>query len=317
MKRCRPASSAARAPAFPAGPSSERGAALLAVLAMVVLLSGFATVGLSRLKAAGERVGAAQAQAEAQLLASTGVNVAVSIISRLKAQSRNNLAVLQAPLTFDLPGGKVTARFGEGGNCFNLNSLARPPASVSTGEIPAAARPQDFARLLTAAGIPLMEANTIAQATANRLAQTGQLWADASEWAAIPGVTAQHWALAGPLLCALPSRETSALNINSLTPEKAPLLAAMGLGADEARRAIAARPAAGWASTADFMGSSGNRTQAGEDTIEQLGTSTRWMTVAIEVETPRIRIARELLVDTLEQPAAVVSSRWRAMEEAS
>jgi hypothetical protein len=41
------------------------------------------------------------------------------------------------------------------------------------------------------------------------------------------------------------------------------------------------------------------------------------MTLAIEVETPRLRIARELLVDTLEQPATVVSSRWRAMEEAS
>ena len=35
--------------AGPTASPSERGAALLAVLAMVVLLSGFATVGLSRL----------------------------------------------------------------------------------------------------------------------------------------------------------------------------------------------------------------------------------------------------------------------------
>lgn len=301
----------------PTASPSERGAALLAVLAMVVLLAGFATAGLSRLKAAGDRISSAQAQAEAQLLASTGVTMAVSIISRLKAQSRNNLAVIQEPLTFDLPGGKVTARFRDGGNCFNLNSLSRPPATTSTGETPAAARPQDFARLLTASGIPMMEATSISRATANRLAQTGQLWADPTEWAAIPGVTAQHWALAGPLLCALPSRETAALNINSLTPDKAPLLAAMGLGADEARRAIAARPAAGWSSASDFMGSSGNRTEEAGGAAEQLGTSTRWMTLAIEVETAKIRIARDLLIDTLEQPAAVVSSRWRAVEEAS
>jgi Tfp pilus assembly protein PilX len=49
---------------------SERGAALLAVLAMVVLLAGFATVGLERLKAAGNRITEAEARTEAQLLAS-------------------------------------------------------------------------------------------------------------------------------------------------------------------------------------------------------------------------------------------------------
>ncbi|TPE62477.1 general secretion pathway protein GspK [Sandaracinobacter neustonicus] len=295
-------------------PASERGAALLAVLAMVVLLAGFATMGLSRLKAAGDRISEAQTQAEAQLLAGAGGTAAVSVIGQLKARARTNPELLTEPLKLELQGGTVEARFADGGNCFNLNSLARPPARTSTGEVPAASRPQDFARLLVATGIPTLEANTIAQATAARLAQTGQLWADASEWAAIPGVTAKHWALAGPLLCALPSRENSAVNINSLTAAQAPLLTGMGLGADEARRAIAARPAAGWGSASDFMNSSGSNLDQNGEAAERMGTSTRWMRLSIVAETPRARVARELLIDTLEQPAAVVSSRWRAVE---
>ena len=64
------------------GSESERGAALLAVLAMVVLLASFATLGLSRLKAAGERISEAQTLSEAQLLAGTGTTAAVSVISK-------------------------------------------------------------------------------------------------------------------------------------------------------------------------------------------------------------------------------------------
>ena len=57
-------------------PPSERGAALLTVLALVVLLAGFATVGLDRLKAAGARVTEAEARSEAQLLASAATATA-------------------------------------------------------------------------------------------------------------------------------------------------------------------------------------------------------------------------------------------------
>ena len=120
---------------------SERGAALLAVLAMVVLLAGFATMGLSRLKAAGDRISEAQTQAEAQLLAGTGTTAAVSVISQMKARARMAPALLTEPLQLELQGGTVEARFSDGGNCFNLNSLARPPRRVSTGDVPAAARP--------------------------------------------------------------------------------------------------------------------------------------------------------------------------------
>ncbi len=171
-------------------PASERGAALLAVLAMVVLLTGFATLGLERLKAAGSRISDSQALSEAQLLASTATATATSLTPVLKARLRLQPTLLDDPLVLPSEAGTVTLRFAEGGNCFNLNALAAPPQSnPAMGQPQPAARPQDLARLLAAVGVPLLEANTVAQATAARLAQTGQLWADASEWRVVPSTT--------------------------------------------------------------------------------------------------------------------------------
>ena len=292
---------------------SERGAALFAVLAMVMLLAGFAAVGLSRLRAATDRISDSSARSEAQLLANSGTTAALALVYRLKALARTGAASMEEPITLEYGNGEVEVRFSEGGNCFNLNSLSRPPATVSTGQGKAAASPQDFARLLTATGIPLLEADTIARATAGRLAETGVLWADGSEWTMIPGVTARHWQLAGRYLCALPNRDGTSININRLTAEQAPLLAGIGMGADDARRAIASRPATGWGSADDFMKAGSSSTEGG-GAGESLVTTSRWLTLEVEARTPRATVRRELLIDSIRQPARVVSSRWRAVE---
>lgn len=293
---------------------SERGAALLTVLAMVVLLAGFATVGLERLKAAGTRITEAEARSEAQLLASAATATASGMAAPLKARLRLQPGLLDEPVTVETGAGAITLRFTDGGNCFNLNALAAPPAVDAMARPQPAARPQDLARLLVAVGIPGLEANGIAQATAARLAQTGQLWADPSEWTAIPGVTRRQWQLAGPLLCTLPTHERAAINLNSLTAAQAPVLASLGLGADQARTAVAARPAGGWASANDFVGRSGVDAQSAGEIENQIGTSTRWMRVEIVAATPRARVTREILLDTIQLPAEVVYSRWRGVE---
>jgi len=296
-------------------PAHERGAALLAVLALVVLLAGFATVGLERLKAAATRITDSEARAEAQLLASAATTTAAEMSAPLKARLRMQPGLLDEPVEIATAKGSVTLRFAEGGNCFNLNALAAPPVIDAAMARPQpAARPQDFARLLRAVGIPTLEANSIAQATAARLAQTGQLWADPSEWTGIPGVSARHWQLAGPLLCTLPTRERATINLNSLTAADAPILASMGLGTDKARLAVSARPAGGWASANDFMGQSGSALDNGGQMDDQLGTSSRWMRVRLVATTAEARVTRELLLDTLQQPAQVVYSRWRKVE---
>lgn len=296
-------------------PASERGAALLAVLAMVMLLAGFASLGLSRLRAATDRITDAEGRSEAQILANSGTTAALGLIHPLKAQARGRPGLLQAPIRVPLGEGEVELRFSDGGNCFNLNSLARAQTTASAGEMQAQSRAADFARLLTAAGIPQIEAATVAQATATRLSQTGMLWADASEWVTVPGVTAKHWQAAGPLLCALPNREVTAININSLRPDQAPLLTSMGLGADEARRALTSRPPEGWNSAGEFWQQATANGTPDTAAAEMVGVSSRWIDLSLVARTPRGAVGRELLLDTARQPARVAASRWMAVEE--
>ena len=296
-------------------PAGERGAALLAVLAMVMLLAGFASLGLSRLKAATDRITDAEARTEAQILANSGTTAALGLVHQLKAQARGRPGLLQVPIRVPLGEGQVELRFSDGGNCFNLNSLARAQTTASAGEMQAQSRAADFARLLVAVGIPSLEASTVAQATASRLSQTGMLWADASEWVTVPGVTAKHWQLAGPLLCALPNREVTAININSLRPDQAPLLTAMGMGADEARRALANRPEQGWASAGEFWQQTSANSTPDTAAAEMVGVSSRWIGLSVVARTPRAAVGRQLLLDTGRQPARVATSRWMAVEE--
>ncbi|MFN3371092.1 MAG: general secretion pathway protein GspK [Sphingomonadaceae bacterium] len=293
-------------------PSRERGAALFAVLAMILVLAGFASLGLGRLKATTDRVSDAEALSEARLMANAGGAAALALVASLKARARNSGGSFGDPIGLPVEGGTVRLSFRDAGACFNLNSLAAPPRSAGdagTGAL-AQARPQDFARLLAAAGIPLLDADRLARATAERLSATGLLWADASEWTSVPGVTLAHWRLAAPLLCALPNREAAAINVNSLGPEQAPLLVAMGLAPDEARRALAAKPPGGWTSGNQFWGEASASGTPETAAAQLLGASSRWIALDIEAETPRARVARTLILDTQRAPARVVASRW-------
>lgn len=293
-------------------PSRERGAALFAVLAMILVLAGFASLGLNRLRAATDRVSDAEALSEARLMANAGGSAALALVAALKARARAAGGSFGEPVGLPVAGGSLRLSFRDAGACFNLNSLGPAPRAAGEGGADALAQvpPQDFARLLAAAGIPLLDADRLARATAERLAATGLLWADASEWTGVPGVTAAHWRLAGPLLCALPNREAAAINVNSLTPEQAPLLVAMGLGPDEARRALAARPPGGWTSGNQFWGEASPAGTPETAAAQRLGASSRWIALDIVAETPRARVVRTLLLDTQRQPARIVASRW-------
>jgi len=284
---------------------SERGAALVAVLAMVLLLAGFASLGLQRLKAATDRALDARALAEAQLLADAGVRAALPLVLLAKAQAARRTDLLERPIPLVMGEGRVMLRLSDAGACFNLNSLSpRPEADAPD------ANSADFQKLLIAVGIPSQEAGQLARATAERLAAGGILWADASEWLTVPGVTASHWKAAAPLLCTLPVREPSAFNVNALTPEKAALLVALGLSPDEARRTLANRPAEGWASGNAFWSVADPDGAAGSSAAAVVGTTSRWMRLEVRAETAGARAARDVLLDTVRSPAAIAAVTW-------
>lgn len=289
---------------------SETGAALFAVLAMVMLLAGFATLGLQRLRAATDRAVDGEARAEANLLANAGVTLSRAMVSRAKALSNRQGAALDKPIRLPLATGTVTLRFSDAGSCYNLNALGsgRPGTQPQSNW-------QELAKLLSASGIPQLEADALAKATAATISSRNLLLADASEWISVPGVTAAHYAKAGALLCTLPNREVSAFNINSLTPEKAPLLVALGLTPDEARRAIALRPADGWTSANDFWQQARPTGVPETQGASVVGTSSRWIALRLTAATPRAAVAREVLLDTIENPARVAASVWRPVAQ--
>lgn len=286
-------------------PGHERGAALVAVLAMVMLLSGLAALGLHRLQAATDRVGDAEVQSGANRLAEAGVGAAMPMANRLKARGAQRAQAFATPVRIDLDVGTVVLRFSDGGGCFNLNSLARRDGADRSD-----ASARDFARLMGAVGIAGLEADRIAAGTAQRLAAGGMMWADASEWVDVPGVTAAIWQQMRPLLCALPTREPSTFNVNALAREQAPLLVTIGLSPEEARRAIAGRPAQGWQSSNDFWGSAAGGAVPANAGAAATGTSSRWIRVEVFAMTAQGTAGRSVLLDTVRAPARIASTLW-------
>lgn len=289
---------------------SEAGAALFAALAMVMLLAGIATLGLQRLRAATDRAVDAQARAEAGLLASAGATLGQALSSQQRPGPGGRKGPPQEPVTVQMEQGVIALTFSDAGTCFNLNSLV----SASPGTPPQGSR-QEFSRLLAATGLSRFEADALAEATAANLSARNILLADTSEWFAVRGVTPDIYAAAEPVLCALPSREAAAFNINSITPEKLPLLIAIGVSPDEARRVLASKPRSGWSSPADFWSLASPAGIPQSRAASTAGATSRWLRLTIIAQTPRTSVGRELLLDTLETPARIASSLWLAVPQ--
>jgi general secretion pathway protein K len=278
----------------------ERGAALLAVLAMAALLAGLTAVGLDRLKAATGSARDAAELAEVQLSTSAAVALAQGLIARVKAEANRRVEVIERPIDLVLGGHPVRLRFRNAGTCFNLNSLGARGEDASA---------RAFGRMLAAAGMPAGAAADLATRSRERIGRSGRLLADTREWRALVDLSEDQFTALSPLLCTLPTREPSGFNVNSLSARDLPLLVALGLREEQARRALAGRPEGGWGSGSDFWAAA-----AGNDGPEApealLGTTARWMTLEVDVRADGLLHRRRLLLDTARQPAQVVASQW-------
>lgn len=296
-------------------PVHERGAALITVLAMIMLLAGLASLGLSRVRSAADQLSDQDNRARAGWLASSGAQIGTQMIAQLKARARSQSEILEQPVQLSIGATPVTLQFRDAGNCFNLNSLL--PARASPGEAGShdarsQSGPADLARLMQAVGIAPADAKRLAEATALHLQQTDLDWVDASEWATVPGVDADMLHRLRPLLCALPTREASMINLNSLKPADAPLLVAAGLDIDEARRAIARKPRHGWESGAEFWQQASASGTPATATAQVADTRSRWITLAVRVRLDDLLVERHFLLDTLREPARIVAASWQA-----
>jgi len=321
-------------------PPSERGAALLAVLVLVVIMAAIAAAAFERLRLSTAMAmnGAALDQARAYAL---GVEDLLALrIDDLAGQDAYVTTLAGdwngTPRRIPLPGeGLATGTVRDGGNCFNLNSLVQGDVATALVQRPAAI--EQFVALMKVLGLPEPAARRVAAATADWIDSDDQpspqgaedgayggsepayrtgntLLADVSELRAVDGVTPEIYRALRPYLCALPAADMSPINVNTLMPRDAPLLAMFAPGKtrpDRIRGLIASRPQGGWRNTYDFWRSAeqaGLETNA--DPMSQLQLKTLWFTIDLSVRFEDSEMEEWALVDARLAPAKVVARRW-------
>lgn len=302
----------------------ERGAALLSVLLLVAVMATVSATALDRLGIATRLAGNSTGYAQARWWIETAeLLTAARVEDLLAADSSQTLrgSWLGAERSIALPaGGTVRARIEDGGNCFNLNSLVEAQGERLVAR-PAAAK--QFAGLMTLVGIGEGDAARNAAAAADYVdsdslgAEQGAanaMMADPSELRAVPGVKQRDYELLKPWLCALPTTELSPINVNTLLPEQAPLLAMLDPGRidlSRARAQITARPAAGFGSTVDFWKSPALAGAApADEAAQQVRLRTSFIRLRVMVATGELELTEEALLDARRPPVRLVHRKW-------
>ena len=236
-------------------------------------------------------------------------------------------------------GGLAEATIRDGGNCFNINSVA--DGALATALTPRPAGIDQFAALLRLLEVPEGTARRIAEAAGDwvdadsnptregaedrvyagaeqpyRTANT--FFADVSELRAVNGMTPEIYERVRPWLCALPTTDLSPINVNTLSVDQAPLLAMLApdqISVDAARRVIAERPAAGWGDLVDFYDEPGMEgVLLPLDVQLQPQLRTRWFALDLRIELPGAELRETALIDARIMPSRVVARRWGSDE---
>ncbi|WP_417621422.1 type II secretion system minor pseudopilin GspK [Parasphingorhabdus sp.] len=317
-----------------AGGKSERGAALLTVLLLVAVIAILAAHGIDRLAGATKLASNARelSQAKAYLVAaeSIGMRSAEQIISASPGRTVNLGGWNGREQSFPVPGGIITATLADGGNCFNINSLVTQQADILT------ARPEglaQFSRLMVMLGVLDGDAADIAESVADWIDSdtiaaprgaedqyylqqekpyrtANALLVDISELRTIKGVTDDVFVSLAPWLCALPTTDLSPININTLRPEQAILLAMLGEVPSDltlARQFLGRRPELGYASLNDFWAQPYPASLGTKSEVQtQVKLTTRWFRVDMAVEMQSALVEERALIDAARQPARLV-----------
>lgn len=316
-------------------PLRERGAALLAVLLLVAVIGAIAAGAMEKLSLSRAAAINVVALDQARAYADGVEKLAILTIDDLVAEDPNrtragawNGAVRRVPL----PNGAGTAeiRIRDGGNCFNVNSVVE--GDPRTGLARRATGVDQLAGLIRVLGTSEAEARRIAEAAADWADtdsvpgpggaedsayagyRTGNtLFAEPGELASLAGMTPEIMARLRPWLCALPSAELSPININTLLPGQAPLLAMLAPGRlelERARRILAGRPSNGWGSQVEFWRIDALRDLGVPlDAQLQLQLRTRWFALDVAVTMLDAELREAALVDARLQPSRLA---WRS-----
>lgn len=317
----------------------ERGAALLTVLMLVAIIAVITAVALERLTLSTRMAqnGVAADQGRALLLAGE-VLAAYRLADLVNADpGKTTLAGgwLNREQAVPVPGGgTVMARVRDADNCFNLNSLVTELEPETYIAQPSAIA--QFATLMRLLGVASGVAEQIAASSADFIDSNavprpggaedsqylgaatpyrtaGGLLAGPSELRAVAGMNADIYGKLAPWLCALPEAKPVTLNVNTLLPEQAVLLAMIGDGkltADAARQILAQRPADGYGSLVTFWAQPAlARLGLAETARAQAKLTSRWFEVDLRVDLGGTDVSETALFDAGRSPARLVRRR--------
>lgn len=216
---------------------------------------------------------------------------------------------------YPVENGTIRGRIRDLQACFNLNAVAGPNPGTPR-ETPPAERLM-LQQLLEQAGAEGYEAEMVADSTRDWLdgddqisgslgAEDGEyssrqppyvtangLMADVSEWRLVRGVSAALFQKMKPYVCVLPGQVGLQVNVNTLLPEQAAVLAGLfgpALGLSQAEQLLNNRPATGWTSLDAFWASPELHAVASSLTDAQKATVTvksEYFAVEAEAEVDR------------------------------
>jgi general secretion pathway protein K len=324
-------------------PPSERGAALLSILLLVAILSVIATTTLDRVILSTKLASNGQAIKQARMLAYSAEDIALARIADLRAADSSQTTLAGGWLgnerRFQLPGGTVTATLYDGGNCFNLNSLVQGNNGTLTVNpagreqfvslMAALSVPDNLTEPVVAAAIDWADSDTSPQpggaedgdyqAAAQPYLPANRLYAHKSELRAVRGVNPALYKKLSPFLCALPKAQLSPINVNTLLPEQAALLAMLypprSMSVSQARSYLAKRPAGGYGSLVRFWDGIGPQSaKPAQVAQDQVKLVSNWFMLGLQIESGGVELRETALIAAENGKASLL---WRSWGDAS
>lgn len=318
----------------------ERGAALLAVLILVAITGAIAAASMEKLRLSRLLASNVIAVDQARQFAIGAEQLGMLIVQDLVQQdrSRTTLAGGWNGGTRRVPmpgGGLVEARLRDGGNCFNINSVVE--GDVRSRLDRRGSGVEQFIGLMLLRGVPASDARRIAEAAADWVdsdVETGPggaedgayqgaaqpyrtgntLFADVSEVRALAGMQPAYYARLRPHLCALPIAALSPINVNTLLPDQAVLLAMFApgqLSEVTAQQVLTGRPANGWSNTSEFWRNDRlTNLRISPDVQQQAQLRTDWFVIDVRSSVGGSEFFQTVLVDGRFVPVRLVQRRW-------
>ncbi len=291
----------------------ERGAALLSVLLLVAIMSTLAVAILEEVRFAAQRTANSALRDQARWYALGAEELAKTVVLRSFLESRGVTTDTEpwarGVTRFPLDVGYIDGVVSDASNCFNLNAVV---VDDGVGRYTLREKGADqLARLLDGARVDAVDPQVVVSALVDWIDADAQpsgaggaedftyagadvprhtpntLVRDETELRGLSGVSADAYAQIRPYVCARPTTAPSRLNVNTLTPAHAPLLAAVYgelLSVEAARAVIEARPRGGYDTIEEFLTQDGLEAfEATDDMLAQLDVKAAYFSYEAQV----------------------------------